>query len=153
MIVVLKSFRFLLGGYYPTFICSLYPIYSHIIFYHIDAMTKAIELCVDGADIYTVCQEVDAFIEDALSKTFSNKKSKKLERGIAFPCCISVNEVCGHFSPLQEDSYKLKMEDLVKVDLGAHIDGFPASCAHSFVIGGKTKGPQADVLMAAWQAF
>lgn len=63
-------------------------------------MTKAIELCVDGADIYTVCQEVDAFIEDALTKTFSNKKSKKLERGIAFPCCISVNEVCGHFSPL-----------------------------------------------------
>lgn len=45
------------------------------------------------------------------------------------------------------------MEDLVKVDLGAHIDGFPASCAHSFVVGGKTKGPQADVLMAAWKAF
>ena len=45
------------------------------------------------------------------------------------------------------------MEDLVKVELGAHIDGFPASCAHSFVIGGKTKGKQADVLMAAWTAF
>lgn len=150
MIVVLKSFRFLFDilAMYPTFYA-----YSPTIFYLIGAMTKAIELCVDGADIYTVCQEVDAFIEDALTKTFSNKKSKKLERGIAFPCCISVNEVCGHFSPLQEDSYKLKMEDLVKVDLGAHIDGFPASCAHSFVIGGKTKGPQADVLMAAWQAF
>lgn len=45
------------------------------------------------------------------------------------------------------------MEDLVKIDLGAHIDGFPASCGHSFVIGGKTKGKQADVLMAAWTAF
>ena len=33
-----------------------------------------------------------------------------------------------------------KLEDLVKVEIGAHIDGFPASCAHSFVIGGKTKG-------------
>jgi len=114
------------------------------------ALSLAIESCVEGADIYEVCQKVDAFIEEELTKTFSNKKSKKLERGIAFPCCISVNELCGHFSPLKEDTYKLKMEDLVKVDLGAHIDGFPASCAHSFVIGGKTKGKQADVLMAAW---
>ena len=108
--------------------------------YFLEALTLAIEKCVEGADIYTVCQEVDAFIEEELTKTFSNKKSKKLERGIAFPCCISVNEICGHFSPLKEDSYALKLEDLVKVDLGAHIDGFPASCAHTFVIGGKTKG-------------
>ena len=64
----------------------------------------AIEGCVEGADIFEVCQAVDAFIEEELSKVFSNKKSKKLERGIAFPCCISVNEVCGHFSPLKEDS-------------------------------------------------
>jgi len=64
------------------------------------ALSVDIDLCVDGADIYDVCQKVDAFIEEELLKTFSNKKSKKLERGIAFPCCISVNEVCGHFSPL-----------------------------------------------------
>ena len=106
----------------------------------IEALTLAIESCTDGADIYEVCQKVDAFIEEELGKTFSSKKSKKLERGIAFPCCISVNEVCGHFSPLKDDSYKLKMEDLVKVELGAHIDGFPAQCAHTFIIGGKTKG-------------
>lgn len=104
------------------------------------ALTLAVESCVEGADIYEVCQQVDAFIDEELSKTFSNKKSKKLERGIAFPCCISVNEVCGHFSPMKEDSYALKMEDLVKIDLGAHIDGFPASCGTSFVLGGKTKG-------------
>lgn len=104
------------------------------------ALALAIESCKDGADIYEVCQKVDAFIEEELGKTFSSKKSKKLERGIAFPCCISVNEICGHFSPLKDDSLKLKLEDLVKVEIGAHIDGFPASCAHSFVIGGKTKG-------------
>ena len=106
----------------------------------IAALEKAIALCVDGADISTVCAQVDTFVEEELLKVFSNKKSKKLERGIAFPCCISVNEVCGHFSPLKDDSLKLKLEDLVKVEIGAHIDGFPASCAHSFVIGGKTKG-------------
>lgn len=60
----------------------------------------AIDKCVDGADVFTVCAEVDAFVEEELVKVFSGKKSKKLERGIAFPCCISVNEMCGHFSPL-----------------------------------------------------
>jgi len=55
------------------------------------ALEKAILLCVDGADISKVCGEVDTFIDEELLKVFSNKKSKKLERGIAFPCCISVN--------------------------------------------------------------
>tara|TARA_B100000780_G_scaffold80925_1_gene55168 strand:- start:295 stop:459 length:165 start_codon:yes stop_codon:yes gene_type:complete len=54
-------------------------------------------------------------MEEELTKVFSGKKSKKLERGIAFPCCISVNEMCGHFSPLQEDTKTLKTEDLVKI--------------------------------------
>jgi methionine aminopeptidase len=48
--------------------------------------------------------------------------------------------MCGHFSPLQEDSITLKTEDLVKIQLGAHIDGFPAECGHTIVIGGKSKG-------------
>ena len=73
----------------------------------IAALEKAIGLCVEGADISTVCGEIDSYIEEELTKVFSNKKSKKLERGIAFPCCISVNEMCGHFSPCPEESKKL----------------------------------------------
>jgi methionine aminopeptidase len=76
------------------------------------ALEKAISLCVDGADVSTICGTVENFIEEELQKVFSNKKSKKLERGIAFPCCISVNEICGHFSPTQDDSIKLKTEDV-----------------------------------------
>jgi len=55
------------------------------------ALELAISKCVDGADISTVCGLCDTFIEEELLKVFSNKKSKKLERGIAFPTCISVN--------------------------------------------------------------
>ena len=80
------------------------------------ALEFAITKCVNGADISTVCGEVDAFIVDELAKTFSNKKSKKLERGIAFPTCISVNQICGHYSPCPDDSSSLKTEDLVKID-------------------------------------
>jgi len=59
---------------------------------------------VPGADIYTVCQEGDKYMEEELQKVFTNKKSKKLERGIAFPTCISINYVMGHYSPMKDES-------------------------------------------------
>jgi curved DNA binding protein len=117
------------------------------------ALEKAITLCVADADVSTVCGQVDSFIEEELTKVFSNKKSKKLERGIAFPCCLSVNEVAGHFSPCPEDSFKLSNTDLVKIEVGAHIDGYAANAAHTIVVGGKSEGKQADVIMAAYNAF
>lgn len=92
-------------------------------------------------------------MNEELLKTFSNKKSKKLERGIAMPCCISVNEVAGHFSPCPDDSVKLKSEDLVKIEIGAHIDGYAANAGHTIVVGGKAKGKKADVILAAYNAF
>ena len=87
------------------------------------------EACVEGADISTICGTIDAFIEAELLKVFSNKKSKKLERGIAFPTCLSVNEICGHYSPCPDESTTLATEDLVKIELGAHIDGYTANLA------------------------
>jgi len=90
---------------------------------------------------------------EELKKTYSNKKSKKLERGIAFPTCLNVNEIAGHFSPCPDDSVKLANEDLVKIELGAHLDGYGANAAHTIVIGGKSKGKQADVIQAAYNAF
>jgi len=117
------------------------------------ALEFAITKCVNGADISTVCGETDAFIVEELAKTFSNKKSKKLERGIAFPTCISVNQICGHYSPCPDDSTSLKTEDLVKIELGAHIDGYAANAGHTIVVGNKAKGKQADVILAAYDAF
>ncbi len=90
------------------------------------ALDKVISLSVPGADIYTVCQEGDKFMDEELKKVFTNKKSKKLERGIAFPTCISVNNVFGHFSPLADESHLLVEGDLAKIDLGCHLDGFVA---------------------------
>lgn len=68
------------------------------------ALLKVISLSTVGADIFKVCQEGDAFIEEELKKIFNNKKSKKLERGIAFPTCISVNNIMGHYSPMSDES-------------------------------------------------
>lgn len=90
------------------------------------ALDKVISLCVPGADIYAVCQEGDKFMEEELKKVFTNKKSKKLERGIAFPTCISVNNILGHYSPMADESSLLVEGDLAKIDLGCHLDGFVA---------------------------
>merc|ERR1712086_289196 len=117
------------------------------------ALEKAIGLAVADADVSTVCGEVDTYIQEELLKVFSNKKSKKLERGIAFPTCISVNEICGHYSPCPDDSTTLKTEDLVKIELGAHIDGYASNAGHTIVVGNKAKGKQADVILAAYDAF
>ena len=122
-------------------------------FRFIAALEKAVSLCVEGADISTICGTIDNFIEEELKKTFSNKKSKKLERGIAMPTCISVNEVMGHYSPCPDDSTTLKLEDLVSVELGAHIDGYAANAGTTLVIGGKAKEKKADVLKAAYDSF
>ena len=48
----------------------------------------------------------------AVAKVF---KGKTIEKGVAFPTCVSVNNVVGHFSPLSEDTSELKDGDLVKM--------------------------------------
>jgi methionine aminopeptidase len=110
-----------------------------------------------GADIHKVCQEGDKFIEEELKKIFNNKKSKKLERGIAFPTCISVNNICGHFSPMADESATLAEGDLAKIDLGAHLDGFIAQAAHTIVVSAdpasKVSGKKAEVILAAYNAM
>ena len=121
------------------------------------ALLKVISLCVVGADIHKVCQEGDKFIEEELKKIFNNKKSKKLERGIAFPTCISVNAICGHYSPMADESTLLQEGDLAKIDLGAHLDGFTAQLAHTIVVSAdptsKIAGKKADVVLAAYNSM
>ena len=121
------------------------------------ALAKVISLCVVNADTNKVCQEGDLFIEEELKKIFNNKKSKKLERGSAFPTCVSINNVCGHYSPMLEESLSFNEGDLVKIDLGVHLDGFIAQVAHTIVVSAdpaaKVVGKKADAVLAAYNAM
>mmetsp|Transcript_15256 Transcript_15256/g.11092 ORF Transcript_15256/g.11092 Transcript_15256/m.11092 type:complete len:97 (-) Transcript_15256:723-1013(-) len=96
-------------------------------------------------------------MEEELQKIFTNKKSKKLERGVAFPTCISINYVMGHYSPLKDESMALQEGDLAKVDLGCHLDGFIATAAHTIIVSADTSskvtGRKADVVLGAYHAF
>lgn len=118
-------------------------------------LQQVINQCVAGANVMEICEFGDNLISEETSKVF--KKEKEIKKGIAFPTCISVNNCVCHFSPLKSDNpVLLKDGDMVKVDLGAHIDGFMALAAHTVVVGtsmeNKIKGRQADVMLAAHYA-
>jgi methionine aminopeptidase len=147
------------------------------------AMEKVITMIKAGADIYTICKEGDEFIvaetgklynkraklDDNDKKAMTKKQREEAEqggeaatrvipKGVAFPVCISVNEVAGHFSPMKQDTMSIKAGDLVKIDLGVHIDGFITQAAQTVVCPGedgkveKVTGAKADVTLAAWTA-
>jgi curved DNA binding protein len=62
-----------------------------------------------------------------------------------------VNNCICHYTPLSSDAdVIIKESDMIKIDLGAHIDGFIAVAAHTVVAGkDKVGGRQADCLLAA----
>ena len=48
---------------------------------------------------------------------------------IAFPCNISINEIASHYTPPINDPLRLQKGDVVKIDIGVHIDGYIADTA------------------------
>ncbi|CAK9783568.1 Creatinase/aminopeptidase [Cutaneotrichosporon oleaginosum] len=110
----------------------------------ITAGKKVLELCISG----------DKHIAESVASLYNKAKAGvKVTKGSAFPTCISVNNVVSHVSPLPSDpEYTLKDGDVVKVQLGVHIDGYAVVHAESIVIGSKVEGAAADVVAAAYDA-
>ena len=54
---------------------------------------------------------------------------------IAFPCNVSINEITAHYTSPPGDETIIKNGDLVKIDLGAHVDGYIADSAVSVLVG------------------
>ncbi len=74
-----------------------------------------------------------------------------VERGgkPAFPCNISVNDIAAHYSPLAEDSSTFSKGDLVKLDIGVHVEGYIADIARSKAVGGGHE----DIIRASEKAL
>eukprot|EP00033_Pygsuia_biforma_P000378 GCRY01000453.1.p1 GENE.GCRY01000453.1~~GCRY01000453.1.p1 ORF type:complete len:372 (+),score=105.59 GCRY01000453.1:109-1224(+) len=119
-----------------------------------DAMTGVIAAVKADIDVVELCQLGDKLINEACSKIYNKKvKGREITKGIAFPTCVSVNDCVGHFSPFSNESVKLAEGDMVKIDLGVHVDGRISQIAHTVVVGaGPIKERNADVVMAANQA-
>jgi len=107
--------------------------------------------------IIDICLLGDKLINDQVATVFNKGK---MEKGVAFPTSVSVNNCVGHFSPLVGDPAELAEGDLVKVDLGVHIDGFISVVAHTIIATTTSQvsspqavtGRKADVICAAHYA-
>ncbi|CAF0933059.1 unnamed protein product [Adineta steineri] len=118
-------------------------------------LREVIDRCIPGTSVRETCIYGDKRLDEETLRVF--KKDKDVKKGIAFPTCLSVNNYICHFSPLVSDpDMILKDNDVVKIDLGCHIDGYIAVAAHTIVIGAtrekKVTGRRADCILAAYYA-
>ena len=91
-------------------------------------------LCVKDTSIYEICNKGDEYIY-MLTELQKIYKNKPIFKGIAFPCCISVNEIVGNYSPINNiNEILLKTGDIIKIDLGVHINGFVVVGAQTIIL-------------------
>lgn len=107
------------------------------------ALEGLVQQCVPGAKILDLCEFGHTVMKAQASKLYQKKvNGVAIDRGVAFPVCISVNDVVCNHSPLPtEERPPLKVGDIVKMDLGCHIDGYIAVAAHTCVV---TESPDAQ---------
>lgn len=75
-----------------------------------------------GASLVEVADSVEEFI-------------RKQGAEPAFPACLSVNEFAAHYAPKAGDDIILQEGDLVKLDCGAHVDGYIGDNAVTIDVG------------------
>ncbi|GAA5949872.1 hypothetical protein JCM21900_004233 [Sporobolomyces salmonicolor] len=119
-------------------------------------LQKLIEKAAEGANVLELCQEGDKLVEEGVKGLYN--KVKGTPKGIAFPTTVSVNNTIQNFSPVPSDKeaaeLALKKDDLVKIVVGAHIDGYPVVSGETIVVGASSPitGTRADLIQAAYQA-
>lgn len=69
----------------------------------------------------------------------------------AFPANISINEIAAHFTPEAGSQVLIGENDLVKIDLGAHVDGCIGDCALTIDLSGE-QGKLCEASKAALDA-
>lgn len=89
-----------------------------------DIRSEASKMITDGAFVIDVVNYVESEILKAGAE-------------IAFPCNVSINEIAAHYTSPAEDKTKFKAGDMVKLDLGAMIDGYIADSAITVIAGGN----------------
>ena len=82
----------------------------------------ALSLVEEGIKLVELAEKIESFI-------------KKEGGGIAFPVNLSLNHIAAHYTPTLDDETTLKDGDLLKVDVGVHVDGYIADTAFTVLVG------------------
>jgi methionyl aminopeptidase len=70
----------------------------------------------EGMPIIEICEKAESLIR---------KKGAKP----AFPCNVSINEIAAHYTSPPDDRSRIPEKSVVKVDIGAHVDGYVTDTA------------------------
>ncbi|MDO8647504.1 MAG: M24 family metallopeptidase, partial [Candidatus Diapherotrites archaeon] len=57
----------------------------------------------------------------------------------AFPVNLSANNVAAHYTPKINDELEIQENDVLKIDIGVHVEGFIADCACTVDFSGKNQ--------------
>lgn len=87
-----------------------------------EAREYGVTLVREGASVLHVADAIEAFIRSRGAKP-------------AFPTCLSLDYVAAHYTPTHDDPLTLRRGNLVKLDLGAQIDGYIADTAITVEVG------------------
>jgi len=86
-------------------------------------MRKAKKMVSKGRKLLTICEALE-------------KEIIRLGARPAFPVNISINQIAAHYTSPIDDELKIPERAIVKIDLGAHIDGYISDHAKTFLVGG-----------------
>jgi len=89
-----------------------------------EAKERAVDLVTEGALLLDVAEEV----EDLMRRRGAQP---------AFPTCISIDDIAAHYTPTHADTLRFKRGHVVKLDLGAQIDGWVADTAVTVEVGAR----------------
>jgi methionyl aminopeptidase len=98
-------------------------------------MEEGLKMVKPEASLLDVANDIEGLIEERGAKP-------------AFPVNISINAVAAHYSPDAWDESTFEKGDLVKLDLGVHLDGYIADIAKS-----KDLGENKDLVNASKEAL
>ncbi|MFX1456284.1 MAG: type II methionyl aminopeptidase [Promethearchaeota archaeon] len=96
----------------------------------IESLRKAGKIAKDVKEFIKPKIKVGAKVLDIVSTT--EAKIEELNGLCAFPVNFCINNIAAHYtSPLKDDGLLIKDGDLVKIDLGVHIEGYIVDTAFS----------------------
>lgn len=87
-----------------------------------EARERAVDLVKEGVLLLDVAEEVEDLI-------------RRMGLRPAFPTCISIDHVAAHYSPTHDDNLRFRRGNVVKLDLGAQLDGWIADTAVTVEVG------------------
>ncbi|KKA24055.1 Methionyl aminopeptidase [Rasamsonia emersonii CBS 393.64] len=138
--------------------------------------------CLEGTKIIEICQKGDQLLEEEIAKVYKGKKiakgkfhrcalnvsrvkqkkKQKEKDSISHPTTVSPSSFVTPYTPLVSDTEEanttLKAGEVVKIQLGAQIDGFGTIVCDSIIVPGKdtpqdvVTGREADLILATYYA-